>query len=289
MVSSLACASVLVAMGALSAAGCDDASPQSSARPNTGAAVSGAVRRVSENLGRALTPEPAQTNTADAVRTMPELRVVGESTAARVIAREDAAHQGVQATQTPEGWAMTWGDEGHTRAAFVRADRAGHALSAPVLVHEAQSDEEEVWAPAVAFNGDEFGVAWSDPANGRVQFQHFDANGSARGRASTVHMGLTMPTGTRAIWTGDGYAVAVSVPDGVYFARVDRAGARVGDGLMLVEGERVAGLDELTVTPTGFAVAWHEPEGAQRSVRVSRDGRRIETGAARAGAQVALR
>ena len=65
--------------------------------------------------------------------------------------------------------------------------------------------------------------------------------------------------------------------------------ARVGDGLMLVEGERVAGLDELSATPTGFAVAWHEPEGTQRTSRVSRDGRHIEGTAARNGAQVALR
>ena len=120
MLSSLACASVLAAMSAFSVA-CDDANDHATARPNTGAAVSGAVRRVSENLGRALaTPERATVNVADAVRTMPEVRVIGEGSAARVEAREDEAHRGVQATQTPEGWAMTWGDEAHTRAVHTR-------------------------------------------------------------------------------------------------------------------------------------------------------------------------
>jgi hypothetical protein len=180
--------------------------------------------------------------------------------------------------RTAEGWAFSWSDREHGRALFARADAAGNAVGGTVTVREARSEEEQIWAPSVASSGRGYAVAWSDPSNGRVCLALLDEQGQAFGRPTVVHDGLSMPLMTRVVWNGEEYGIAVGLHEGVYFARVDVRGQRVGEGRLLAEGATVASLDGLTVVGGGFQLRWHDSDerGTRHQVRLSRSGQVLD-------------
>jgi hypothetical protein len=260
------------------AVGCNGQSTQPTGERPTQGAVANAVQRVSASVASAIEP-PAAPPSADEGRASlraPAVQVEGVGFAARVAVRADEHHREPQAVRAPGGWAVTWSDREHARAFFARTDEVGRARGPARVVRAAHgSEEEDVWAPALAALGEDgFALAWSDPANGRVRFQRLDAAGSARGGATIVHEGLEMPLATRIVWNGSEYGLAVALHAGVYFARVDAQGARVGDGVLLAEGTPVAELEELSAGAHGFTVAWRDAdEGhARHRVRLGRDG-----------------
>jgi hypothetical protein len=152
-------------------------------------------------------------------------------------------------------------------------DERGAVRQQPTLVRQAVSEEEEVYPPDVVATRGGYAMSWTDPSNGRVRFARLDNNRRPVGRASIVHDGLESPRTTRLASQGDEHGIAVQLDRGVYFARVNRDGARVGDGALLAEDVPVTSLDHVGVTATGFEVRWHEEGGAVRSATISRDGR----------------
>jgi hypothetical protein len=270
-----------VAVVGVVALGCNSgssASPNSAQERPTQGAVSAAVRQVSRSVALAVDPREEGATGSVESRDVPEMRVTGSGLAARAQVAPDEDHQSTSVVRVPNGWALTWGDRNHTTAMFARLDEQGRPLGTPVVVRESRSDEEDVWSPAIAFNGREFGVAWSDPANGRVRFSRLSAEGRATGRATVVHEGLEMPLSTRVVWNGSEYGVAVGMSQGVYFARVNSRGERVGDGVVVAEGTRVAGLDDLSATGNGFQLVWHDGDerGAQHQARITRGGQVVD-------------
>src|SRR4051812_37439947 len=202
----------------LSTAGCDRQGESQilgpAERPTQGA-VGTAMRRVSRGVQSAIEPRTeVPQDQAAASNLVPEFRMHGS----QLQVRPDEHHTAPQAVHTREGWAMTWGDGDHSRALFARMDDHGHPLGLPVVVRESRSAEEDVWSPAVAFTGDNYGMAWSDPANGRIRFARLDPQGNLIGHATIVHEGLEMPLMTRVVYNGSEFGVAVAMHDGVYFA-----------------------------------------------------------------------
>jgi len=245
------------------------------------------MQRVSETVASVIDPRsaPLTASAERESRQVPEMRIEGVGLAARAEAREDEHHRSPQVARVQGGWVVTWGDRDHARAFFARMDEAGSPLGAPVVVRESRSSEEDVWSPAVVPAGRGFGMAWVDPANGRVRFVRLDAEGHPTGRATIVHDGLEMPMSARVAYNGSEFGIAVAMHAGVYFARVNAQGERVGDGVVVAEGTRVAALEELTAGPHGFALAWRDAdEGhAHHRVRIGRDGQVLQYTAARGG------
>jgi hypothetical protein len=260
-----------VAMG-----GCHDRAPR-----HTAGAVGTAIQRVQSTMASAMDPRgvPGVAQHGDSA-SIPNARVQGLGLGAHAIVQDDAAHQNVAATRTGEGWALSWNDPERTRAFVARMDPEGRPTGRPMMVRESHSDEEDVVAPAVASNGSEMGVAWVDPANGALRFKRMSASGQSMGRPTMIHDGLEMPRATRIAWNGSEYGIAVALPTGVYFARVNREGARVGRGVMVAEDTAVGGIDELTASSSGFQVAWHEAgesAGVRHEARITRDGQVVST------------
>ena len=272
-------------VGALSLAACHD---RNGAQRQTQGAVGTAIQRVQNTVANAVDPRaPGVAERTQDSATLPAARVEGT----RATVRDDAAHQNVNAARTTDGWALSWNDPEHTRAFVARLDAEGHAVGAPLTVRESRSEEEDVAGPAVASNGSELGVSWVDPANGAVRFKRLSHVGASLGRPTVVHDGLEMPQATRIAWNGNEYGIGVAMQSGVYFARVNRDGQRVGGGVMVAEDVAVGGIDSVTATNTGFQVAWHEAgesAGVRHETRVNRDGQVSEVNV-RAGVRVASR
>lgn len=268
-----------VAIGA--ALGCQSrgasGSNASSARPVQAAVGLGMHRTL--RLESASVTDPEARAAAGRAAQMPALTLHGSGPSARLDVRADDDHQNPLAVRAGAGWALTWSDRDHARAFFARTDDRGRAIGVPIAVRVSESAEEDVWAPSVAFTGSEYGIAWADPANGRVNFARFDANGRRLGGITVLHEGLEMPLATRAVWNGSEYGVAVAMSQGIYFVRVRRDGERLGHGVIVAEGNAVASLDELSASSSGFALQWRDAgeNAAAHRTRLSREGRPLET------------
>ncbi len=282
---------MLLALAAgLAAVGCRDRADRAMRHPTQGA-VGTAIRRVQNTVASAVDPQGLESGRTAGAAVMPSVRVDGQGLGAHALVQDDAIHQHVSAQRAGDGWAVSWNDADHTRAFMAQLDPAGQPTGSPVLLRESRSDEEDVLAPSVAFNGSDFGVAWVDPANGRVRFKRVARDGQAIGRSTVVHDGLEMPQASRIAWSGSEYGVAVAMTSGVYFTRVSRDGARIGGGLMVADGPAIGGLDELTASQNGFQVAWHEAgeaSGVRHEARITRDGQLVGA-SARSGTRVAIR
>lgn len=266
-------------LGMLASACNGQDTPPSPSRP-TQAAVVTAVQRMSQTMTSALDPRalPMAAETERASRQPPRLQVEGTGAHAKAEVREDEHHREPHTVRVPGGWAVTWSDRNHTRAFFARLDETGEPVAAPSMVRESHSTEEDIWSPSVAFTGQGYGLAWSDPANGRVRFVRLDLQGRPTGRATIVHEGLEMPVATRVVWTGTDFGIAVAMHTGVYFTRVNREGERLGDGVVLAEGTPVAALEELSATASGFVLAWRDADEGktEHRVRLTRDGQPLD-------------
>ncbi|MDP3275397.1 MAG: hypothetical protein Q8Q09_09400 [Deltaproteobacteria bacterium] len=187
--------------------------------------------------------------------------------------QSDDAHLDAHAHSTNHGFAVTWGDHDHRRAYLMLADQAGTPMGAPALVRHSQSEESDVYPPDVAAVSGGYVAAWSDPANNRVRFLRLDASRRPVGRSKIVHDGLESPRTTRLAVHPSGFAIAVQMDRGVYFARLSPDGTRIGEGVVLVDDTEVSSIHDLQATAQGFSVQWQETDGARRVARISTGGR----------------
>lgn len=175
----------------------------------------------------------------------------------------DANHRNITGARSPSGFVVSWTDAAQTSVFVGLLSRERHALGQGTRLHAVVTDEETLAAPAVAVADDGFGVAWADRDNGRIRFARIDARGALRSTVSIVHDGVDAPNAVALGWSGHEFAVAVSLRDGVYFARVNDTGERVGEPLVLAEGETVRSVD---------GVAW-DGRAYDLTFTVRRDGR----------------
>ena len=128
-------------------------------------------------------------------------------------------------------------------------------------------------APAVAFNGTEYGIAWHDARAGNVEiyFAHADVNGVKIGAADVrVTNAARTSANAQIAWNGQSWGLDWSdARDGfleIYFARVTPAGVKLGPDQMLTNTRVADNLQSLRsallALPTGdFLVASADTRG----------------------------
>jgi hypothetical protein len=253
-----------VIAGALFSTGCSRGE-RSAPRP-TQAALGTAISTVTQPSASEQEREDARHRAAS--ERAPSMRM--QSGALSVTADED--HVDAHATRSGAGWAVTWGDRAHERAFMLLTDGQGAVRAAPVLVRQATSEEEEVYPPDVVATSNGYALAWTDPSNGRVRFARLDTSRRPVGRARIVHDGLESPRTTRLASNANEHGIAVQLDHGVYFARVNAEGARVGQGVLLSEDAAIAAIESVRSVGSSFEVRWREESGAVRSASISREG-----------------
>lgn len=274
----------------LVASSCQERGGVTERHPTQGA-VGTAMQRMESTVTAAMDPRGLEASRIGGESVLPAVRIDGAGLGAHALVQDDAIHEHVSAQRAGDGWTVSWNDANHTRAFMAQLDPSGQPTGAPVLLRESRSDEEDVLAPSVAFNGSDFGLVWVDPANGRVRFERVARDGQALGRSTLVHDGLEMPQASRIVWSGNEYGVAIAVNSGVYFARVSREGSRMGGGVMVVDDSAVGGLDDFTASSDGFQIGWHgqgESSSVHHEARVTRGGQLVGS-STRLGARFAAR
>ena len=256
---------VLAAITVTSVGGCTKSDRSAPSRPTQGA-LSTAVRSVTPTS----TPEEVTEarNQREAER-MPSMAVVN----GKLEVTADEFHDGAHASRTNTGWSVSWSDKSHHRSYIALADTAGRPTGGAAMVHQSIGAEEDVYAPDVLAVEGGFVMAWADPANNRVRWQRLDATRRPMGRATIIHEGLESPRSTRLLENGAEYALVVAMDHAVYFARVSRDGARVGDGILVAENVAVGRIESLQNSTTGVDVAWRDTAGAVHNAHIGRDGR----------------
>ena len=167
----------------------------------------------------------------------------------------DQNHQDITTARGAAQLGVAWHD-GTEGMWFACTDLQGHGVGSPVRIRALVSEEEGLSAPAVVAAGDAFGVAWVDAENGRVRFQLVGADGAPRGASSIIHDGLTDPRSAQLVFTGREFGLAAHLREGVYFARVDAQGRRIGAGQLFAEGESVDGVQAVRWDGRAYSVAF---------------------------------
>ncbi|MEZ4408399.1 MAG: hypothetical protein R3A52_18285 [Polyangiales bacterium] len=177
---------------------------------------------------------------------------------------DDAAHRDVAAVRGTAGWSLAWTDASRQAVYFGRADAEGRALGdgRGVELRRVADEEESVASPAVLSARDGAVVAWVDGENGRVLARRVGAQGEAAGPTRIVHEGLESPRSVRLSADGSGFGLAVGLWQGVYFARLDATAERVGDGVMVAEGEPVDSVESLRSEHGRWTLSWRAAPGA---------------------------
>lgn len=117
-------------------------------------------------------------------------------------------------------------------------------------------------APVVTWNGERFGVAWTEPIDGEtaVMFVQVDARGHRRGAALRVSERRYAAASPTVAWDGEGWSVIFTGGIGdvgdLYQSRVDERGSAVGRPWRVTRGPR-RDLDPVFVSNgPRFGLAW---------------------------------
>lgn len=126
-------------------------------------------------------------------------------------------------------------------------------------------------APSLAWNGQEFGLAWYDSrdgsANREIYFTRISSTGAKIGGDVRVTDAAGHSFAPSLVWADQGYAVAwTDERDGVggtpvreiYFARLDAAGAKNGSDLRVTNDPAFSSEPDLAWNGTEYGIAWQD-------------------------------
>ena len=166
------------------------------------------------------------------------------------------------------GWSATI--NGRSQAFFSTV--AANPAVAPTVVELGEA-EGAVPEPAVAWNGQIFGVAWPDGRDGgnpELYFQRFGANGAAIGEALRLTATGDYSTDPAVIWLDDAFAITwVDTRDGnqeIYYTRVSGDGAPQGDARRITFDFNRSFDPTLAPNHHGVGMAWIDTRNGVREI-----------------------
>jgi hypothetical protein len=170
-------------------------------------------------------------------------------------------------------YAVSWCDErgGAPEAYFVRLDASGNTLGSEVVLGSCFAN---VPTTALAWNGYEYAVVWSD-ASSEVRFARLDASGVPAAGAVQLSDGSGTSRAPSVAWTGSEYSVAWQDRDGanqwqIYFTRVDATGVESGGEAAVTDTPAPSRWPSLVRSDAGYGVAYNEGTGGSRLVWLTR-------------------
>ncbi|HET6278963.1 MAG TPA: putative metal-binding motif-containing protein [Candidatus Polarisedimenticolia bacterium] len=125
------------------------------------------------------------------------------------------------------------------------------------------------YAPSLAWNGQEYGLAWYDARDGNreIYFARISAAGGKIGGDIRVTSAPGHSTSPSLVWADQGYGLAwVDERDQmggpplreIYFARLDPAGTKIGSDLRVTSSAAFSSAPSLAWSGTEYGVAWQD-------------------------------
>jgi hypothetical protein len=161
---------------------------------------------------------------------------------------------------TGSEYAIVWVDRdagGARRIYLTRVDASGAGLGTVQL----SQGTPDVYNPAIAWNGGEHGVTWTDSSND-VWFLRVSASGAAIGTPAVISEAAADAQGVAIAWGGDRYGVTWH--DGrngnseIYFAALDATGAKLTSDVRVTTTSARSWMPVLAWTGGAFAIAYRE-------------------------------
>jgi large repetitive protein len=115
---------------------------------------------------------------------------------------------------------------------------------------------------SLVWDGTGYGVAWGETrdGNGEIYFARLDADGVKIGDDVRITNDASTSEAASLVWTGTEYGIAwYDRRDGnyeVYFARIDAAGAKIGDDHRVTEDDATSWAPDLAWSGTEYGIAW---------------------------------
>ncbi len=161
---------------------------------------------------------------------------------------DDAARQdSPEIVWTGSEYGVAWNDErnGNGEIYFARLDATGARIGAEIRITNDPADSTYPTSPGLAWNGEEYAVAWRDGRDGNTEIYlaRLDATGNPLGTDVRVTYEPHASNSARVVWTGTDYRVAWN--DGrdgggeIYNARV-----RCCDSMTDLDGDGVSECDD---------------------------------------------
>jgi len=132
-------------------------------------------------------------------------------------------------------------------------------------------------APAIAWNGIDYGLLWKDSRNGdqEIFFTHLTPAGTKVGGDISVTGACGDCVNPRLVWSGTEYGAVWSQGGQIVFRRLDRAGAPIGTATPLIDTAGDSADDpDIAWTGSEYGIVWWQFVGPQqiRFARVSPQG-----------------
>lgn len=180
-------------------------------------------------------------------------------------------------------YGVAWGDdgEGNFEIYFARLDTTGHRIGEQIRITDAPSYS---LGPSLAWNGSQYGVAWSDyrDGNSEIYFARLDASGTKIGGDTRVTVAPGESASPSLTWSGTEYGIAWSDNRDenyeVYFARLDAAGTKIGGDARVTVAPGESYSPALTWAGTDYALAWNDDREGNLEIyfaRLDPSGQRI--------------
>ena len=182
----------------------------------------------------------------------------------------------VALARSDSGYGLVWPDSRHgdTEIYFVRLSPSGGRLGSDVRLTDAAGPST---SPAVAWNGDDFAVVWSDDRDGSTPDLYFvraTVNGTIVGVEKRITTAAMPSLGVSLVWTGSEYGLAWhDFRDGdpeIYFARLDASGTKIGEDLRVTESVGQSFRPSLQWTGTSYALSWNDNESGDHEIYLAR-------------------
>ena len=185
---------------------------------------------------------------------------------------------------------VAWEDnrDGNSEIYFARISTAGLKLGEEVRI---TASEGSSGSPSLAWNGTEFGLAWSDDRTGvsEIYFARINSSGVKQGEDVRVTETAQYSGLPSLAWTGTEYGVAwmdgpYSGGSYIYFARLSPEGVKQGTDVQLTNGSRSISGPSLAWAGTEYGLAWSEGAYQQQEIYFAR----VSSSGVKQGASLSL-
>ncbi len=184
---------------------------------------------------------------------------------------------------TGQQYGVAWADkrdnESRSEIYLARLSEAGESLSTETRVTSATGNSEY---PSIVWTGSQFGIAWQDFRDGRLEiyFARLDASGNKLGADTrvTTHVGGApqdfLEGHPSVIWDGKYFEVAWADNRdgtlGIYWAKLSASGTKLTSDIRVSSAAATASFPSLAAAGQDSLVAWQDFRGGASEVYIAR-------------------
>jgi fibronectin type 3 domain-containing protein len=172
-------------------------------------------------------------------------------------------------------YGLVWQDflSGDDEIYFARVAADGSVVVPPVRLTNAAGDSV---APAIAWNGSEFGVAWQDARTTvtDIYFARVDLQGNKIGSDIQITNDAGSSLGPSLVWTGTEFGLAWDdtrlTSRDLYFVRLDTTGTKLEADRQITTDPASSSQASLVWTGSGYGLAWVDTRDGNAEIYFAR-------------------